>query len=91
LVLDKALRDGILVETVRLTQGKEHDMVAKKKPAEKIEVQLVADRVTKGAVRFMEQNGSDFPLNIYLRKAQVETLGIQAAEGETINLIIEAV
>jgi len=55
-----------------------------------IEAPLVADRVTKGAVRFTELTTEEWPLNIYLRKEQVEALGLEAAEGITIKLTVEA-
>lgn len=60
----------------------------KKTPAGKIEIELVADRVTKGAVRFM-QDTPDFPINVYLRKEQVAELGLEAVEGATISVTIE--
>jgi hypothetical protein len=62
-----------------------------KTQSKSIEVTLVADRVTKGAVRFVEEKVDTFPLNIYLRKEQVSDLGIEAAEGQEIQLTIEAV
>lgn len=58
-------------------------------PAGKIELELTADRVTKGAVRFM-QDTPDFPINVYLRKEQVAELGLEAVEGAVITLTIEA-
>jgi hypothetical protein len=64
-------------------------MATRTKAAKKIEAVLVADRVTKGAVRFVE-DAEEWPLNIYLRKEQVETLGLKAEEGESISLVIEA-
>lgn len=57
--------------------------------AKKISTTLVADRVTKGAVRFMEKT-DDFPLNVYLRKEQVEQLGLEAAEGVELTLTLSA-
>jgi hypothetical protein len=64
-------------------------MPARKKVTGKIEVELAADRVTKGAVRFM-QDTPEFPINVYLRKAQCEELGVETVEGATIKLTIEA-
>ncbi len=57
------------------------------KKTKEISATLVADRVTKGAVRFMEQS-DEWPLNIYLRKEQVEQLGIKAEEGSEISVAI---
>jgi hypothetical protein len=56
----------------------------------KIDVELVADRVTKGAVRFMEPGNGPDPLSVYLRKGQVEALGLPIAEGSTILAVIYA-
>jgi hypothetical protein len=64
-------------------------MATRTKAAKKIEVTLVADRVTKGAVRFVEDT-EEWPLNIYLRKEQVEALGVKVEEGEAISISIEA-
>lgn len=61
----------------------------RKKVKGAIELELTADRVTKGAVRFM-QDAKDFPVNIYLRKEQVAELGLEAAEGVSITVTIEA-
>jgi hypothetical protein len=65
-------------------------MAPRTKAAPKIETQLVADRVTKGAVRFVEESDEQYPLNIYLRKEQVDALGVEAVVGQTITLTIEA-
>jgi hypothetical protein len=54
-----------------------------------IEVKLVADRVTKGAVRFTEAT-DDHPLSVYLRKEQATALGVEIAEGAEIKLAISA-
>jgi hypothetical protein len=51
---------------------------------------VVADKVTKGAVRFTEPSGEDYPLSIYLRKEMVETLGLTAEEGVSLTLTLEA-
>jgi hypothetical protein len=58
-------------------------------PTGSLNVELVADRVTKGAVRFM-QDTPDFPINVYLRKEQVAELGIEAVEGAVISVTIDA-
>lgn len=57
------------------------------KTHETIEVGLVADKVTKGAVRFVENDG---PLSVYLRKEQVEALGLKIEDGQTITITIAA-
>lgn len=54
----------------------------------KIEVELLADRVTPGAVRFMEPGEADAPLSVYLRKEQVEALGLPIDEGAKILVVI---
>ena len=58
--------------------------------APKITRTLAAGKVTKGAVRFDEVNpvDPDWPVNVYLRKEQVEELGIAPAMGVTITLEI---
>lgn len=53
-----------------------------------IEVILTADRVTKGAVRFVDKSVEDFPMNIYLRKTQCAELGIEPVIGAQITLAI---
>jgi hypothetical protein len=52
-----------------------------------MKITLTADRVTKGAVRFVE-NKEDWPINIYLRKEQVSELGLEAAEGQKVSVTI---
>jgi len=55
-----------------------------------IEARLIADRVTKGAVRFT-QSASDeivYPLSIYLRHEQVETLGLKSAIGQAVTVTV---
>jgi hypothetical protein len=54
----------------------------------KITTTLVADKVTKGAVRFVETEAlvGETPLSIYLRKEMVEYLDLRAEEGETVKL-----
>lgn len=56
------------------------------KPSNLIVV-LTADRVTKGAVRFMQET-DEYPINLYLRKEQVEALGLPIAEGSKIGVTI---
>lgn len=65
-------------------------MAPRKSTPKVIEVPLVADRVTKGAVRFMEETDDQYPLNVYLRKEQVAELGVQAEVGQTITLSLSA-
>lgn len=62
---------------------------ARAKAPKEIQTTLVADKVTKGAVRFSEDK-ADWPLNIYLRKEQVAELGVEAEEGATITLTLSA-
>jgi hypothetical protein len=54
----------------------------------KIEVELLADRITPGAVRFMEPGAADEPLSVYLKKRQVEALGLPIDEGTKILVVI---
>jgi hypothetical protein len=57
----------------------------------KLEVELIADKVTKGAVRFMQAGArEDFPMSIYLRKPQVEALGLPVEEGAKILILVYA-
>ena len=53
-----------------------------------IEARLVADKVTKGAVRFVEPDADEYPLNLYLRLEQVEALGIKPSVGEAITVTV---
>lgn len=54
-----------------------------------ITAKLVADKVTKGAVRFTEPDATeDTPLSIYLRKETVAELGLPAEEGTALTLTI---
>ena len=63
--------------------------VAVEAPA--LEIRLEADRVTKGAVRFVDPTSTEaWPLQIYLRKEQVAALGVALEEGAAISLRIEA-
>lgn len=55
----------------------------------KFEVELLADRVTKGAVRFVEPGDGDDPLSVYLRKHQVEELGLPIVEGAALKMTLE--
>jgi len=52
---------------------------------------LVADKVTKGAVRFTEPEAlmGDTPLSIYLRKEMVEALGLEAEEGKAVKITLD--
>lgn len=52
---------------------------------------LVADKVTKGAVRFAEPEAlmGETPLSIYLRKEMVEALGLVAEEGSILKLTLD--
>lgn len=54
-----------------------------------IEATLIADKVTKGAVRFTEAK-DEHPLSIYLRFEQVEALGLKAEEGAKVTVTIAA-
>ena len=56
-------------------------------PEAKIVLRLVADKVTKGAVRFTEQD-SETPLSVYLRYEQVESLGKSLSVGQAITVEI---
>lgn len=54
-------------------------------------VELIADKVTKGSVRFMETGSADWPLNVYLRKEQVAELGLPLVEGSAVTLTLTPV
>lgn len=59
----------------------------------KITATLVADKVTKGAVRFTEPEATigETPISIYLRKEMVEFAGLDSeAEGTTVTLTLAA-
>ncbi len=54
----------------------------------KIEVVMPTEKVTKGAVKFAENDpNTEWPLNIYLRKEQVAELG----GAKTIKVTIEKI
>jgi len=55
-----------------------------------IEVELVADKVTKGSVRFMEEDTGlqDFLLNVYLRKERVQELGLEPVVGQRLTMTL---
>jgi len=57
--------------------------------AKQFEIVLTSDRVTKGAVRFIEEN-VDYPISIYLRKEQVEELGLEVGLGKELRVTIKA-
>ena len=54
----------------------------------KLEAVLLADRITPGAVRFTEPGDEDFPLSVYLKKPQVEALGLPLVEGSAILVVL---